>query len=152
MPGPRTDMREAKLLQKLSDIARMKVDAEPFGNDTLEIDAPPPDDVIFLTVRAGLHEALSRCDAKIANGLRDTDFQAAATTSRHVLMAAVRSVRCVLAEVRWRCTLKVLKTAACHGVEINRRTIRAGNVHQFNASRAVKNRLSPSANRSRPFA
>ena len=34
----------------------MKVDAEPFGNDTLEIDAPPPDDAIFLTVRAGLND------------------------------------------------------------------------------------------------
>ena len=34
----------------------MKVDAEPFGNDTLEIDAPPPDDAIFLTVRPGLHD------------------------------------------------------------------------------------------------
>src|SRR5271163_5217121 len=34
----------------------MKVDAEPFGNDTLEIDAPPPDDAIFLTVRAGLDD------------------------------------------------------------------------------------------------
>jgi hypothetical protein len=42
-----------------------------------------------------------------------TDFQAAATISRHVLIAAVRSVRCVWAELRWRWTLKVLKTAAC---------------------------------------
>src|SRR5471030_920115 len=56
MPRPGADGREAKLLQELSDIARMKVDAEPFGNDTLEIDAPPPDDAIFLTVRAGLHD------------------------------------------------------------------------------------------------
>ena len=44
---------------------------------------------------------------------RNTDFQAAATTSRHVLIAAVRSVRCVWAELKWRWTLKVLKTAAC---------------------------------------
>ena len=56
MTRPGADVREAKLLQELSDIARMKVDAEPFGNDTLEIDAPPPDDAIFLTVRAGLHD------------------------------------------------------------------------------------------------
>jgi len=41
MTRPGADVREAKLLQELSDIARMKVDAEPFGNDTLEIDAPP---------------------------------------------------------------------------------------------------------------
>jgi hypothetical protein len=56
MPRPGADVREAKLLQELSDIARMKVDAEPFGNDTLEIDAPPPHDAIFLTVRASLHD------------------------------------------------------------------------------------------------
>jgi hypothetical protein len=66
----------------------------------------------FAWLKRRLAWALSRCDAKIANDLRRTDFQAAATTSRHVLIAAVRSVRCVLAEVRWRCTLKVLKTAA----------------------------------------
>ena len=56
MTRPGAHMREAKLLQELSDIARMKVDAEPFGNDTLEIDAPPPDDAIFLPVRAGLND------------------------------------------------------------------------------------------------
>src|SRR5580693_5659079 len=54
------DVREAKLLQELSDIARMKVDAEPFGNDTLEIDAPPPDDAIFLPVRLHDLRKLSR--------------------------------------------------------------------------------------------
>jgi hypothetical protein len=57
--------------------------------------------------------ALSRCHAKSASGRRHTDFQAAATTSRHVLIATVRSLRCVWAELRWRWTLKVLKTAAC---------------------------------------
>src|SRR6202012_5142388 len=56
MPRPGADVREAKLLQELSDIARMKVDAEPLGNDTLEIDAPPPHDAIFLTVRASLYD------------------------------------------------------------------------------------------------
>src|ERR1700734_880853 len=56
MTRPGADVREAKLLQELSDIARMKVDAETFGNDTLEIDAPPADDAICLTVRAGLHD------------------------------------------------------------------------------------------------
>src|SRR6202167_3304345 len=56
MPRPGADVREAKLLQKLSDIARMKVDAEPFGNDALEIDAPPPDDAIFFTVRAHCYD------------------------------------------------------------------------------------------------
>jgi hypothetical protein len=34
----------------------MKVDAEPLGDDMLEIDAPPPDDAIFLAVRASLHD------------------------------------------------------------------------------------------------
>jgi hypothetical protein len=56
MARPGAHVREAKLLQELSDIARMKVDAEPFGDDTLEIDASPPDDAIFLTVRTGLHD------------------------------------------------------------------------------------------------
>jgi hypothetical protein len=34
--------------------------------------------------------------------------QAAAVTSRHVCVADARKARCVLAEVRWRWTLKVL--------------------------------------------
>src|SRR5450432_1705750 len=38
--------------------------------------------------------------------------QAAAVASRHVLIAAARSVWCVWADVRCRWTLKVLKTAA----------------------------------------
>ncbi len=38
--------------------------------------------------------ASSRCDARKRGGLRHTDFQAAATTSCHVLIAAVRSTRC----------------------------------------------------------
>jgi hypothetical protein len=53
---PRADVGEAELVQKLSDIARMEVDAEPLGDDALEVDAPPPDDAIFLTVRASLHD------------------------------------------------------------------------------------------------
>ena len=56
MTGPCAHMREAELLQKLSDIARMKVDAEPFGNDTLEIDAPPAYDAVLLTIRPGLDD------------------------------------------------------------------------------------------------
>jgi hypothetical protein len=47
-------MGEAKPLQKLSDIARMKLDAEPFGNDALEVDPPPAHDAVDLTIRAGL--------------------------------------------------------------------------------------------------
>src|ERR1019366_9334385 len=38
---------------------------------------------------------------------------AAATTSRHVCMAAALKARCVLADVRWRWTLKVFWAAAC---------------------------------------
>jgi len=34
----------------------MKVDAEPLGDDPFEIDAPPPDDAISLTVRATLDD------------------------------------------------------------------------------------------------
>jgi len=40
-----------------------------------------------------VREALSRCHAKSASGLRLTDFQAAATASRHVVIAAARSTR-----------------------------------------------------------
>jgi hypothetical protein len=35
-------------------------------------------------------------------------FQATATAARHMIIADERKVRCVLAEVRWRWTLKVL--------------------------------------------
>ena len=56
MARPGADVREAELLQKLSDIARMKFDAEPLSDDTLEVDPPPPDDAIFRTVRASLHD------------------------------------------------------------------------------------------------
>ena len=37
--------------------------------------------------------ALSRCHAKSASGLGLTDFQAAATASRHAVIAAARSTR-----------------------------------------------------------
>ena len=37
-------------------IARMKVDAEPLGDDPLEIDASPAHDAIFPTLRAGLDD------------------------------------------------------------------------------------------------
>jgi hypothetical protein len=56
MTRPGADLRKAELLEKLSDIAGMKVDAESLGDDPLEIDAPPPDDAIFLTVRASLDD------------------------------------------------------------------------------------------------
>ena len=59
MTGPRTDMGEAEFLQEFPDIARMKVDAEPLGDDTLEVNAPPAHDAILLTVpilRADLNQ------------------------------------------------------------------------------------------------
>ena len=45
------------------------------------------------SMRATYLMALSRCHAKSARGLRLTDFQAAATASRHVVIAAARSTR-----------------------------------------------------------
>src|ERR1700729_3941682 len=54
MTGPRTDVGEAEFLEELSDIAWMKVDAEPLGDDTLEVNAPPARDPILLTTSIGL--------------------------------------------------------------------------------------------------
>ena len=56
MTGPRTDRGEAKLLQKLSDTARMKLDAEPLGDDALEVDPPPAHDAVLLTIRTRLDD------------------------------------------------------------------------------------------------
>jgi hypothetical protein len=46
--------------------------------------------------------------------LLDDDAHAAAAlaVARHVCMAEALKARCVLAEMRWRCTLKVLWAAA----------------------------------------
>src|SRR3984885_10511551 len=49
MTRPRADVGEAELLQKLSDLARMKVDAEPLSDEALEVDAPPAHDAVDLT-------------------------------------------------------------------------------------------------------
>ena len=56
MARPGADMREAELLQKLTDIARMKVDAEPLGDDALEIDPSPAHDAVLFTIRPGLDD------------------------------------------------------------------------------------------------
>ena len=53
-------------------------------------------------------KALSRCDAASAKRQRLRNCQASATAFRHVVIAAARSARWVRAEMRWRCTLKVL--------------------------------------------
>jgi hypothetical protein len=56
MTRPCADVREAELLQQLADIARMKVDAEPLGDDALEVDPPPAHDAVLLTIRASLDD------------------------------------------------------------------------------------------------
>jgi hypothetical protein len=61
-----------------------------------------------LTVRA-----LSHCQIVHAANLLARQAHAAATTSCHVCMADALKARCVLAEVRWRWTLKVFWAAAC---------------------------------------
>ena len=58
-------------------------------------------------VMQGQGRALSRCQIEHATN------HAAATTSRHVRRADALKARCVLAEVRWRWTLKLLWAAAC---------------------------------------
>ena len=56
MARPRADVGEAKLLQKLSDIARMKLDAEPLGDDALEVDPSPAHNPILLAIRTRLDD------------------------------------------------------------------------------------------------
>jgi hypothetical protein len=58
--------------------------------------------VLIDNAGVALRQVLSRCWWKNAKGLRLLKFQAAATVSRHVLIAAARKVRCVWADVRWR--------------------------------------------------
>ena len=56
--------------------------------------------------------ALSRYRMKNARGLRLAYFHATATAARHMFIADALKARCVLADVRWRWTLKVLYVAA----------------------------------------
>ena len=58
-------------------------------------------------------EALSRCRIEHVTDLLVRQAHAAATTSFHVCIADALKARCVLAEVRWRWTLKMLWAAAC---------------------------------------
>ena len=53
-------------------------------------------------------QALSRYRMKSAIDPRLAFFQATATAARHMFIADARKARCVLAEMRWRWTLKVL--------------------------------------------
>jgi XFP C-terminal domain len=57
---------------------------------------------------SGVYMALSHCQIAHATNLLARWAHAAATTSCHVCMADALKARCVLAEVRWRWTLKVL--------------------------------------------
>ena len=56
MTGPRTDVGEAEFLEQLSDIARMKVDAEPLGDDAFEVEPTPAHHPVLLTIRTRLDE------------------------------------------------------------------------------------------------
>src|SRR5208337_823581 len=62
--------------------------------------------------RSTSREALSHYQIERVTNLLAHQTHAAVTTSRHVSMADALKARCVLAEVRWRWTLKVL-WAAC---------------------------------------
>src|ERR1700720_973391 len=56
MTGPRPDGREAEVLEQLSDIARMKVDAEPLGDNAFEVEPTPAHDPVLLTIRTRLDD------------------------------------------------------------------------------------------------
>ena len=46
--------------EELSDIALVEVDAEPLGDDALEVDPPPAHEAVLLTIRPGLDEGRER--------------------------------------------------------------------------------------------
>src|SRR6202035_116781 len=56
MARPRADVGETELLEKLPYVARMKVDAEPLGDDALEVEPTPAHDAVLLTIRTGLDD------------------------------------------------------------------------------------------------
>src|ERR1700728_2157140 len=56
MTGARTDLAAAEFLEQLSDIAGMKVDADPLGDDALEVEPTPAHDAVLLTIRTGLDD------------------------------------------------------------------------------------------------
>ena len=70
-------------------------------------------DLVEMMAERGLFlAALSHWQIEHITNLPARRAHAAATTSRHVCTADARKARCVLAEVRWRRTLKVLYVAA----------------------------------------
>ena len=56
MARPRADVRKAELLEKLSDVAFVIVDAEALGDDALEVDPPPAHDAVDFSVGTGLDD------------------------------------------------------------------------------------------------
>ena len=56
MARPRADVREAELLQQLSDIALVEHDPEPLSDDPLEVEPPPAHHPVLLTIRAGFDD------------------------------------------------------------------------------------------------
>jgi hypothetical protein len=50
------DVGKAEFLQQLPDVARMKVDAKPLGDDAFEVDPTPAHDAVLLPIRAGLDD------------------------------------------------------------------------------------------------
>jgi len=93
MALPGAHVGKAELLQKLSDIARVKVDAEPLSDDALEVDPPPPHDAVPLTIRPGrddLRQVLSAIrDHPAAMVLLDDSF----SKGLQVVGESVRSIR-----------------------------------------------------------
>ena len=57
MSWARTDVGEAKLLQKRTDISLTIVNAEALLDDPLEIDPSPANDAILLAVGPSLHDS-----------------------------------------------------------------------------------------------
>ena len=55
MARPCAHVRTAELLEKLADLARVLVDAEPLGDDPLEVH-PPPHDAVAFQVRTRLDD------------------------------------------------------------------------------------------------
>ena len=56
MARPRAHVGEAELLEKLSDVALVEGDAEPLGDDALEVDPSPAHDAVLLAIRTGLDD------------------------------------------------------------------------------------------------
>jgi hypothetical protein len=47
---------EAERLEQLSNIALVKLDPEPLGDDALEVDPPPAHDAVLLAIRTSLDD------------------------------------------------------------------------------------------------